>query len=237
MTKVRILTIALVGFLASACQTTGDVVRIDNVPMYAQPKVERPEFLKKADRAFIEDAMAAMRKNAGTTTRREASRVWYLEGERFLEGRNIDYAMRRYNQAWLLDPENFQPYWGFGRAMLAQDKLDMAIENFERALALLDSPRHKIALSVDTATAYSVRGKHDASFAGQDFARANKLFSDSMKADPKQPNVYRRWAMALYREGRYADAWAKVAEARRRNSRPFPPGFLAALSKRMQEPR
>jgi len=33
---------------------------------------------------------------------------------------NLDYAMRRYNQSWLLNPNNYQPYWGFGRILLQQ---------------------------------------------------------------------------------------------------------------------
>ncbi len=241
MTKAKIVLSIFAGLVVVACQTTRDAVRIDNVPMYGQPALERPAAHKQADQAFIADAMAAMRKHRGNSTRRQASEEWWLVGESFMQERNIDFAMRRYNQAWLLDPENYQPYWGFGRAMLAQEQLDIAIKNFERALARLDNPKHKVALTVDSATAYSVRGafhtKEGLRTAAQDFSRANGLFEDSVKANPAHPNIYRRWAMALFREGRYADTWVKVKAARDRNARPFPQGFLAALSANLREPR
>ena len=119
MCRFKVAAAILASLMLAGCQTTSDnIVRIDNVPMYGQPGAERPAVLKQADEDFIAHAMAMVREHTGKTTRREASEEWWLIGEDFMGKGNTDFAMRRYNQAWLLDPENYQPYWGFGQAML-----------------------------------------------------------------------------------------------------------------------
>lgn len=93
----------------SGCATGPTEQRIDNIPMYGQPEIPRPDFLKKADEDFIKQATSAI------GSREAASKAWYAEAERFMSQGNLDFAMRRYNQSWLLDPNNYQPYWGFAR--------------------------------------------------------------------------------------------------------------------------
>jgi hypothetical protein len=44
--------------------------RIDNIPMYGQPEIPRPDFLKKADEDFIKQAVA------GLGSREKASEAW-----------------------------------------------------------------------------------------------------------------------------------------------------------------
>jgi len=83
----------------SGC-VSGGGTRIDNFPMYGQPGIERPEFLKKADAEFIEKAVS------GIGSREDASEVWWHEADRYMNEGNLDYAMRRYNQSWLLNPNN-----------------------------------------------------------------------------------------------------------------------------------
>ena len=209
--------------------------RIDNIPMYGQPAIPRPEQLKKADEDFIKEAVA------GLGTREAASKAWFAQGEEFLQKRNLDFAMRRYNQAWLLNPNNFQPYWGFGRVMLERGKFDEAIEHLERSKALVDDQRQKIALLVDLGTAYSVKAEAVSKASTADgarlFALANQAYSEALSVEPKYGNGWRRWAMSLYEQGDYAQAWEKVKQARAQNARPLPPAFLRALEQKMPEPR
>jgi hypothetical protein len=65
--------------------------------MYGQPEIPRPDFLKKADEVFIKQAVA------GLGSREKASEAWWLEGEKYMAQGNLDFAMRRYNQSWLLN--------------------------------------------------------------------------------------------------------------------------------------
>lgn len=209
--------------------------RIDNIPMYGQPAIPRPEHLKKADEDFIKEAVA------GLGTREAASKAWFAQGEEFLQKRNLDFAMRRYNQAWLLNPNNYQPYWGFGRVMLERGKFDEAIDHLERSKALVDDQHQKIALLVDLGTAYSVKAetvsKSSTAEGARFFTLANQTYTEATALDPKYGNGWRRWAMSLYEQGDYAQAWEKVKQARAQNARPLPPAFLRALEQKMPEPR
>jgi len=228
--KASVLPIILFG-----CMTTPTASRVDNIPMYGQPEVKRPAFLKQADEDFIQQAAA------GLGSREKASVAWAMEGDRYLSERSLDFAMRRYNQAWLLDPNSYRPYWGFARVLTEQDKLDEAIKYFERAKQLINDDYQKSGLLSDLGAVYALRGetiaKSNSADARRDFTLANESFRQSVELDPKYPNAWRQWAMALYRQGDYTGAWEKVKAARALNAKPFPPTFIRDLEKKMPEPK
>ncbi|MBW2712648.1 MAG: hypothetical protein JRC77_02760, partial [Deltaproteobacteria bacterium] len=60
--------------------------RIDNVPMYGQPEIPRPEFLKEADANFIRDAA---RKYDGD--REVASDAWAKKADRYIAQGELHY--------------------------------------------------------------------------------------------------------------------------------------------------
>jgi tetratricopeptide (TPR) repeat protein len=201
------------------CMPPG-AVRIDNVPMYGQPEAERPEILKKADEDFIKQA------SAGFGSREEASKAWWLVGEKFMSEGNLDFAMRRYNQSWLLNPDNYQPYWGFGRVSLAHGKVDEAIRFLEKAEELNDDAYQKVALLADMGTAYTHK----------DFAKANAKFAESIKLEANYPDAWKRWAISLYMQGDYKGAWDKFIKAESHGAT-FPPKFIAELEAKMPRPK
>ena len=219
----------LFAMLMTACASPGGV-RIDNIPMYGQPEIERPAVLKQADEDFIKKV---------TTTipdRKQASKIWWAQAEKFMAQGNIDYAMRRYNQSWLLDPDNYQPYWGFARVTLEQGKTAEAIEYLDRAKELINDPFQEVALLADTGTAYTVLAKTVTGRVREHyFSLANENFMSGTQLDPKYANSWRRWAFSLYEQGKYSEAWAKVKRAREVKAKPFPDSFISALSQRQPE--
>jgi len=225
---------ALATSILSGCVTPGGT-RIDNIPMYGQPKIERPDALKRADEEFIKQA------SDGLGGREKASIAWWAQGDKFMAEGNLDYAMRRYNQSWLLNPNSFRPYWGFGRAMLEQGDLDQSLNYLERAVQLVDDQYQKVALLADTATAYSVKAYrtvvNDPKEGAKYFALANQHFEESTRLDPKYPNSWRSWARSLFFEGRFAEAWEKVKTARSLGAPEFPPQFIKALEEKMPQPK
>lgn len=215
-----------------SCATSPES-RIDNVPMYGQPQIPRPQVLKAADEVFINQAVA------GLGSREIASKAWAAQADKYIAENNLDFAMRRYNQSWLLNPNNYQPYWGFGRVMLEWGKIDESLEHFEKAKVLIDDQYQKVALLTDMATAYSVKANRTAEPAerAKYFDQANKLFGESIAIDPQYPNSWRSWARSLYFEGRYAEAWEKVNKARSLGAPAFPPAFFKALTDKLPEPK
>jgi len=212
-----VLVVAIEG-----CATAPAGPRIDNIPMYGQPGIPRPEALRQADEDFINKASAGF-----GGSREAASKAWNAEGERFLRELNFDYAMRRYNQAWLLNPNNYQSYWGFARVMVQTDQLSEAIQQFEKAIALCDDNYQKVALLSDAAVAYSESGT---------FQRANRLFKESTALDPKYEKAWYRWSQSSFRERNYSEAWSKLRQARALGAK-VSEAYLRDLRQKMPEPQ
>lgn len=202
--------------------------------MYGQPRIPRPAALQKADADFVRKVTT----DFGDA--KKASNLWIDQAERFIEQRNLDYAMRRYNQAWLLDSTNYRAFWGFGRVSLELSKYTETIDHLERARELCGDDYQRPALLADLGTGYSCKAKYEVGLTSDErralFDKANQCFEQSTQQDPRYSSSWKRWAMSLHRETRFADAWAKVKQARALGVADFPPEFLASLSKDMPEP-
>ncbi len=180
--------------------------------MYGQPEVPRPDFLKKADEDFIKQA------TAGFGSREAASKAWHAQAEKFMREGNLDYAMRRYNQSWLLNPDNYQPYWGFGRVVAEQNKLDDAIVYLEKSKTLCDDDYQRVALLADIGTIYSYKADSIPEERRDErvryFTLANQNFIESTNLDQHYSTSWLHWSESLFREGKYAEAWEKLKRAR-----------------------
>lgn len=116
---MRVFIIAwLLLLLAKGCTTKEEKVgndTIDNtLPMYGETdvltygKTGKTESHLRADQKFIEDAV----KKYGSLD--SASKVHVTLGWIYLQRGDTATAMKRFNQAWLLNPENADCYWAFG---------------------------------------------------------------------------------------------------------------------------
>ena len=207
----------------------------DNLPMFGQPKIARPENLKKADEEFIRDSTLRFGSRAA------GSNALAAQGWTAIRTQQSDAAMQRFNQAWLLNPKNYRVFWGFGALMSEGGKLPEALEYLETARELIDDPKQRVALLCDLGTVhseYAARLPADRSLErAQHFVLANSRFTESLENDPKYAMSWREWAMSLYEQERYSEAWVKVKQARDNKAEPFPPDFLKKLSAKMPEPK
>jgi hypothetical protein len=154
MRTSRFCIVILIVAMAAGCATGGGPVprgkEADQVPMYGGMDRQSVPQLKKADDEFI----------VGTTkafgSREKASEAFVDQGIRFYQADNYDYAMRRFNQAWLLNPENPNVFWGFGMVLHDEGKVCDAKEMMDRAIELnLSKP---IAVA-DAARIYTLCGQ------------------------------------------------------------------------------
>lgn len=228
-----IVGVLLAVSLSIGCASNGGM-RIDNVPMYGQPEVERPAILKKADEDFVREA------SAGLGSREAASKAWFAQGDKYMTEGNLDYAMRRYNQSWLLNPENYQPYWGFARVMVAKRQYEESFEYFDKASQLINDPYQRPALLSDFAVAYHNKANalpsSEAVERKKYFDLANQTFEESTNADPTYFNAWLKWAYSLYFQENYSDSWRKLRKAREIEASAIPAAFIADLSSKMPEP-
>ena len=203
------------------CVSEAGASRFDRIPMYGQPEISRSKALKRADEAFIAEASAGFGGD-----RAAASRAWYAEAERFFRERDFDSAMQRYNQAWLLDQENYQPFWGFARVAVQDDRLKEALQHFETSIELCGDEYQKVALLSDAAMVNAYAGE---------FQRANSLFAESTAMDPNYDRSWYRWSQSLFLEGNYPEAWVKLRRAEALGAN-VSDAYLRDLRKKLPEP-
>ena len=102
--------LALLAFATSSCATQGVLVNgvpFDQVPMDGGLDRNTNPTLRAADEKLIQDTT----QHYGSREKASASFTdtafnYYRQG-------NVDFAMRRFNQAWLMNPNNPEVYWEF----------------------------------------------------------------------------------------------------------------------------
>jgi tetratricopeptide (TPR) repeat protein len=207
----------------------------ETLPMYGQPGIVRPDELKKADAAFARQATIKYGSPGA------ASSVWAAQGWASLRNGKPEIALQQFNQAWLLNSQNYQVFWGFGAVLSEQGKLEAAVEQLSVANQLIDEPAHKVALLSDLGSVYSelaARLPEDRQLdRAQHFISANQRFAESLDIAPNYAPSWREWAISLYRQERYSEAWIKAKRAIELKAEPFPAGFLDDLRKKHPEPK
>lgn len=232
---MRYILLAL--FLA-ACATgpsgrSGGPVSIDQVPMYGGMDRSRFPELKAADEKLIQDTARFY------GSREAASRSFADTAFRYYRQDKLEAAMRRFNQARLINPENPDVYWGFASVLHDQGKDCEALKLLE--VGLSKGPLEKGYLP-DHAFLYAAcaRNGEAVSSAERDtyLRRSSEIFVQA-EADLEvmKPYLYYQWTRALIELGEYSAAWGKVKNYREHTSQPFDADVLRSLSAKMSEPK
>lgn len=108
-------------------------------PKYGYAELTRKQ--KKADRKFIELVIQL------DTTLRKGSKRFMRLGFSFLNQNDLKTAMRRFNQAYLLDSTNSDIYWGYGAVYWALGNYDKAKEQFDEGLEVDPENSHLLRCS------------------------------------------------------------------------------------------
>ena len=162
--------------------------------------------------------------------RKKAAGEVALRGWQFLRQGTAQDAMRRFNQAWLLDAGNGTALWGMAVLQLgAPGKTDEAMGLFAEADRLVGGD---IDFAVDYAKALGQvgAGSRNQAMLKDAFRRHAQLHARA----PDHALNLQNWAVTLYYVGNYAEAWTKLklAEATPRRA-DSDPGFIAALEAKM----
>lgn len=132
-------------------------------------------------------------------------------------------AVKAFNRAWLLAPEDYKIYWGYAICASKRKDFDEAEELFLRALAL-NHADPKPQLRLDAALMYTFDPDAD----GRE--KAIPLLREAIELAPDDGKGYFIWAQNLARRGEFAEAWEKLRLSERRGFQ-IPPAFREALSK------
>lgn len=221
MRTLRILLMIVIGLAFSivSAQDLGLQPKYGSLP--------RSEAQAAADAAFI----ASIGEMYGGD-RRKASDDIAGRGWQLLRQGNRSEAMRRFNQAWLIDHSCGVALWGMAAVQSLSGKHDQSLKLFAEAERFVGGD---IDFAADYAKAVGFAGalaKNEA-LLNDAFLR----FSSVYEAAPQHTQNLQNWAIVLYYLGNYAEAWAKVklAEVTPRHAE-LDPKFLAALRNKMPRP-
>lgn len=128
----KIFELALLG--PDGKQGTLDDVKFDpskmadnTHPMYGGPDHVKTPHQLEADEKFIQTV------TQGGQSRERASQAVAVGGWQFFNKGDLSTAMKRFNQAWLLDPNNPETYKGFAAILKKQGRMDEA-QQIERMI-------------------------------------------------------------------------------------------------------
>jgi hypothetical protein len=137
MNKIQAIIMLLFGLLL----LFGCASKINLLPMYGRtPKSPR---LINADMKFVK---AAIEEHGSADS---ASRYYVGVAWQYLYRNDISTAMKRFNQAWLLDSLNSDVYWGFGATIgYRNGDVDSALSFLTYAAALKNEPNERLSSNI-----------------------------------------------------------------------------------------
>ena len=215
---VVMLSAGMMGFL-----------RAENINL--QPKyghTQKTDAQRAADRQFVESMDRAFNGDRKKAANAVAARGW----QQLQAGRAAE-ALKRFNQAWMLDSRCGYALWGMGAVQVRAGKAAEGLRLLAEAEALLPDD---IDLQADYAKALS-----EAGMALKDRQIADAAFSRFAKVHRRNPNHtmnLQNWSIAHFMRGEYAKAWEKIklAEATPRGGE-VDKRYLGDLQQKMARPR
>ena len=196
------------------------------MPKYGS--MPKTEMQKDADAKFLAGIDESYKGD-----RRKAAEAAALRGWQFLRQGNKPDAMRRFNQAWLIDNTNSYALWGMAVVQAEADDITASIKLFTEAEKSLNGD---LDFAVDHAKTLGIAGvqaKNNAQL--QD---ALSRFARLHARAPQHTLNLQNWAVTLFYSGNYSEAWKKIqlAETTPRRAE-VDPNFVAALQSKMPRPK
>jgi tetratricopeptide (TPR) repeat protein len=187
--------------------------------------------LKAADDTFIQ----GVTQEFGS---REAASEKFVDYAFTLYRRDdIARAMQRFNQAWLLNPNNPQVYWGFASVLHDRGEYCQATTMLDKALDRGIAPDKGFLADAGLIASRCALANEALSPAEKKafFDKSEQLFQRAEREDSNKAYVYGTWSRAYRDQKRYADAWQMVAKQRTAGGKPDE-RFLSLLRSEFPEP-
>jgi len=164
--------------------------------------------------------------------REKAADEFAVKGWEALRQKDMNNAMRRFNQSWLINSSNGTAIWGMAVIQARTGNPTEAMKLFAEAERTIGD---NIDFATDYAKAIGITGvsTKDAALVEDAFKRFAHVFEKA----PEHVANLQNWAITLFLVGNYAEAWKKIqlAEAAPRRSE-LDQNFVAALKSKLPQP-
>lgn len=216
--KFKLLPLFFVVFFLN-CRGQDCQEKISLLPMYGG--VEKcPEQLA-IDKSFLASIDQVY------PNRKEAARLLVERAWSFLYTKDYENAMKRFNQAWLLNPDSYEVYWGFGNLVAGSGKPKEAITYFE--MAKQHNPTNS-NFYTSSASAYFETFQADKKVENRDKGLAD--LEAGLKLDDKNPKIYFLLSVTYFHLDNIKKAKEYLAMAENIDSASVDPEFRKMLSSR-----
>ncbi|MBL7157067.1 MAG: tetratricopeptide repeat protein [Candidatus Omnitrophica bacterium] len=205
----RFSYLSLLVILLAFCSGCSGKVPINEMPMYGN--VPKTPYQKEMDEQFIKKVIEQFGSRKAAAKEHVAF-AWY-----YYNKGDLKTAMKRFNQAWLLDPNNEEVFSGFGLLMSKRRQYDDTKAMYDKA----------IQINPNYADAYHNRGL---AYAGMgNYEKAISDFTKVIEIVPNSSQAYNDRAVAYYRIKEYNKSRDDVEKAKELGYE-VSPGFIKALS-------
>jgi tetratricopeptide (TPR) repeat protein len=138
-------------------------------------------------------------------------------------------AMKRFNQSWMFDRKNPDAFWGFGIIMGQRARKEDTEKNLTESINLLTTA-HELSpsngrITGDLAFSYTILGNYletQGRDGKQKYEKAEELFVEAYKRDPKYPPIIANWAVLKFYVGDYRASKKLISEAQELGYAPDP---------------
>jgi tetratricopeptide (TPR) repeat protein len=157
---------------------------INLLPMYG--KKEKCQEQLDSDKEFLTEIDKMFK------SREEAAKSYSSKGWDYFYKKDFETAMKRFNQAWLLNDKNYEIYWGFANIRGSQNQFEEAKDLFDLAKKLNPTNANFFISSASANTSLYNQNKNLDLF--------KTMISDYQKAvqiDPKNAQIYAKLAAAF----------------------------------------
>jgi len=200
----------------------------NELPMYGgiPPTVEEA----KADQKLIEVIVRKL------GSREAAAKDAIRLGFKYLAKGDWSTAMKRFNQAWLLNGESAEVFWGFAAALSYQRKFSDSEQYFLKASSLAPNDGR---LMTDFGFMYqfwATKATKDKIEKSRYLDKSIEMFLQASKLEPSYQRTYFDWAVSLFFKQDYKLAWQKIKEAEQLGGDSIDQEFIKDLTKKMPRP-
>ncbi len=166
-------------------------------------------------------------------SRPEASKFFSNKGFEYLQENQPDTAIVRFNLAWVLDPQNPDPYRGL--AVLLSRRPDASPEAVQALVlqGLAVAPTNPLLL-VDAAN--TALGRYELSKKKKELQQANDYVQRALLADSTSASAWQTQAHIHYYQENYAEAWKDVRKGQSLSLASLDFQFLTELMAKMPDP-
>jgi len=212
--------------LLLACASVG-AQNVNELPLFGETQ-KSPDAVA-ADQRFVDSAVKAV------GSKETAARMATFRGWQHLKQGDTEVAIQSFNQAYLLQPDNVEVYWGLGVATTQQGKFDIAVRLFQRAIAI-EPDNARLLSDIGLAhTRAAVGSTQDPFEQSRRLQGALPWFDAAEKLDPNYALIYANRAITLHLLGRYAEAWANIDKAQALNRASVDTVLIAELTNKIPE--